>query len=116
VSAPRVVQAAAKNTKTDEENTMARVSAEDCLARLPNRFALCMLAAKRARELAAGRPPLVECDNKFAVTSLREIAAGKVSSHESLKEVLSAHTAQMAALEGQRALLPARGRSQAPKG
>jgi DNA-directed RNA polymerase subunit omega len=95
---------------------MARVSAEDCLARLPNRFALCMLAAKRARELAAGRPPLVDCDNKFAVTSLREIAAGKVSSHESLKEVLTAHTAQMAALEGQRALLPARGRSQAPKG
>ena len=79
---------------------MARVSAEDCLLRLPNRFALCMLAAKRARELASGRPPLVECDNKFAVTSLREIAAGKVTSHESLKEVLSAHTAQMAGARG----------------
>jgi DNA-directed RNA polymerase subunit omega len=95
---------------------MARVSAEDCLARLPNRFALCMLAAKRARELASGRPPLVDCDNKFAVTSLREIAAGKVTSHKSLKQVLSEHTAHMQALEGQRSLLPARGRMQTPKG
>jgi len=89
---------------------MARVSAEDCLERLPNRFALCMLAAKRARELAAGRPPLVVCDNKVAVTSLREIAAGKVKPHESLKEVLNAHCAEMQALEGHRALMPARGR------
>ena len=81
---------------------MARVSAEDCLVRLPNRFALCMLAAKRARELASGSPPLVECNNKFAVTSLREIAAGRVTAHESLREVLSAHTAQMRLIEGQR--------------
>ena len=90
---------------------MARVSAEDCLLRLPNRFALCMLAAKRARELASGRPPLVDCDNKFAVTSLREIAAGKVTSHESLDEVLRSHVAQTAAIEGRRGLMPARGRS-----
>jgi DNA-directed RNA polymerase subunit omega len=90
---------------------MARVSAEDCLARLPNRFALCMLAAKRARELASGRPPLVICDNNLAVTSLREIAAGKVTSHESLQEVLSAHTAEMQAIEGRRSALPGGGRT-----
>lgn len=95
---------------------MARVSAEDCLVRLPNRFALCMLAAKRARELASGRPPLVICDNKFAVTSLREIAAGKITSNESLKEVLRDHTAHMRALEGERSLLPARGRHGTSKG
>ena len=89
---------------------MARVSAEDCLARLPNRFALCMLAAKRARELAGGRPPLVVCDNKFAVTSLREIAAGLVTSHERLSEVLAAHSAELKSVEGRRSLLPARGR------
>ena len=93
---------------------MARVSAEDCLARLPNRFALCMLAAKRARELAAGRRPLVVCDNKFAVTSLREIAAGLVTSHEGLSEVLDAHAAEMQSIEGRRASMPARGRSQHP--
>ena len=93
---------------------MARVSAEDCLVRLPNRFALCMLAAKRARELAGGSPPLVDCDNKFAVTSLREIAAGRVTSNEALSEVLNAHTAEMQSIEGRRAAMPARGRSAPP--
>lgn len=90
---------------------MARISAEDCLARLPNRFALCMLAAKRARELAAGKMPLVVCDNEYAVTSLREIAAGKVTAAETLSEVFTAHFAQVQELEGQRASLPSRGRS-----
>jgi DNA-directed RNA polymerase subunit omega len=90
---------------------MARVSAEDCLARIPNRFAVCMLAAKRARELAGGRPPLVICDNNVAVTSLREIAAGRVTSHETLQEVLNAHTAEMRAIEGRRASLPGGGRT-----
>lgn len=88
---------------------MARVSAEDCLVRLPNRFALCMLAAKRARELASGRLPLVICDNNSAVTSLREIAAGKVTSHESLQEVLDAHALEMQAVEGRRNSRPGRG-------
>lgn len=58
---------------------MARVTVEDCLIKVPNRFALTMLAAHRARQLAQRRsPPLVECDNKAAVTALREIAAGDV--------------------------------------
>jgi DNA-directed RNA polymerase subunit omega len=81
---------------------MARVSAEDCLKRLPNHFALCILAARRARELAAGHPPSVVCDNKAAVTALREIAAGKVSFTESLDEAILMHISDSKALDGQR--------------
>jgi DNA-directed RNA polymerase subunit omega len=81
---------------------MARVSAEDCLERLPNHFALCILAAKRARELAAGRVPIVVCDNKAAVTALREIAAGKVSFAESLDEAILLHISEAKALDGNR--------------
>jgi len=44
-----------------------------------NHFALCILAAERARMLAAGAPPLVACHNKPAVTALREIGGGRVS-------------------------------------
>ena len=57
---------------------MARVSSQDCLDKIPNHFAVCILGARRARELAAGRPSLVACQNKPAVTALREIAAGHV--------------------------------------
>jgi DNA-directed RNA polymerase subunit omega len=81
---------------------MARVSAEDCLERLPNHFALCILAAHRARDLAAGRAPLVACDNKAAVTALREIAAGKVMFAESVDEAIGKHIAETKALDGNR--------------
>ena len=57
---------------------MARITVEDCLDRIPNRFELVLLAAKRAKQLLKGSRPLVETDNKEIVTSLREIAAGKV--------------------------------------
>ena len=57
---------------------MARITIEDCLNHTPNRFALVCLAWQRAYDLAKGAPPEVTCDNKEAVTSLREIAAGKV--------------------------------------
>ena len=57
---------------------MARVSIQDCLERIPNRFAIVMLAARRMRQLQRGSDPLVVCKNKEAVTALREIAAGKV--------------------------------------
>ncbi len=57
---------------------MARISIQDCLDLIPNRFAVVMLAARRMRQLQKGSDPLVECRNKEAVTSLREIAAGKV--------------------------------------
>jgi DNA-directed RNA polymerase subunit omega len=54
---------------------MARVTVEDCIERIPNRFELVLLAAQRARDIAAGSPLTVERDNdKNPVISLREIA------------------------------------------
>lgn len=54
---------------------MARVTVEDCVDKVPNRFELVMLAAHRAREIAAGSPITVARDNdKNPVVSLREIA------------------------------------------
>ncbi len=57
---------------------MARITVEDCLAKIPNRFQLVVVAARRAKELLKGAPPLVRSENKEVVTALREIAAGKV--------------------------------------
>ncbi|MFO1519200.1 MAG: DNA-directed RNA polymerase subunit omega [bacterium] len=57
---------------------MARVTVEDCLENVDNRFGLVHLAARRVRQLAKGSHRLVECDNKDIVGALREIAAGKV--------------------------------------
>lgn len=54
---------------------MARVTVEDCVEKVPNRFGLVLLAAHRARAVAAGAPLLVERDNdKNPVVALREIA------------------------------------------
>ncbi len=54
---------------------MARVTVEDCVDKVPNRFELVMLAAHRAREIAAGAPITVDRDNdKNPVVALREIA------------------------------------------
>ena len=59
---------------------MARVTVEDCLENVENRFALVMLATKRSRQLAAGgKEPKVPVENdKPTVLALREIAAGLV--------------------------------------
>jgi DNA-directed RNA polymerase subunit omega len=57
---------------------MARITVEDCLARIPNRFELVVVAARRAKELLQGSPPLVKSENKEVVSALREIADGKV--------------------------------------
>jgi DNA-directed RNA polymerase subunit omega len=57
---------------------MARVTIEDCLQKVPNRYELIILAAKRAKQLFAGEKPLLETNNLEIVTALREIAAGKV--------------------------------------
>ncbi len=67
---------------------MARVTVEDCLEKVGNRFALVILGAERARQLAKGGEPLVECDNKPAVTALREIAEGEVRFTEDVSEVV----------------------------
>jgi DNA-directed RNA polymerase subunit omega len=57
---------------------MARITVEDCLERVPNRFELVLLAARRAKQLLKGARPLAESSNKEIVTALREIAADKV--------------------------------------
>lgn len=68
---------------------MARVTVEDCLEKVQNRFALVCLAAERARQIARGSEPLVECDNKPAVTALREIAQGDVKFRENVRETVN---------------------------
>ncbi|NOT38896.1 MAG: DNA-directed RNA polymerase subunit omega [Alphaproteobacteria bacterium] len=58
---------------------MARVTVEDCVDKIPNRFELVLLAAHRARSITSGASLLVDRDNdKNPVVSLREIAASKV--------------------------------------
>lgn len=58
---------------------MARITVEDCLDKVDNRFQLVLIAAKRARQLSMGEPPLVPWENdKSTVVALREIAIGKV--------------------------------------
>ncbi len=57
---------------------MARITVEDCLQKVPNRFQLVILGAKRAKQLFKGAKPLFETENREIVTALREIAAGKV--------------------------------------
>ncbi|MBI4495534.1 MAG: DNA-directed RNA polymerase subunit omega [Deltaproteobacteria bacterium] len=57
---------------------MARITVEDCLNKVPNRFALVLLAAARTKQLLKGSKPRVQSDNKEIVLALREIAAGRV--------------------------------------
>lgn len=67
---------------------MARITVEDCLENINNRFALVILASQRTRQLKEGQPALVECKNKEEITALREIAEGKVRFAEDLDEAL----------------------------
>lgn len=58
---------------------MARITVEDCLKVVPNRFDLVLTATKRARQIGHGADPMVEESNdKPTVLALREIAAGKI--------------------------------------
>lgn len=71
---------------------MARVTVEDCLDNVDNRFELIRKAAERARQLANGAEPMVEAGtDKVTVIALREIAAGHVigaSAKEQLGDVI----------------------------
>jgi DNA-directed RNA polymerase subunit omega len=65
---------------------MARITVEDCLEKVDNRFHLVRVASKRARQLMNGKEPTLEWDNdKATVVALREIAAGNIT-EEMLKE------------------------------
>lgn len=59
---------------------MARVTVEDCLANVDNRFHLVLVASKRARQITRGKAPLVPWENdKPTVVALREIAEGLIT-------------------------------------
>ena len=57
---------------------MARITVEDCLEKIDNRFEIIHVAAERVRQLDKGSQRLVNCKNENSVTALREIADGKV--------------------------------------
>lgn len=67
---------------------MARITVEDCLERVNNRFELVILASKRARQLESGEAdPTVDWENdKATVVALREIAAGTFTGEEETPE------------------------------
>ena len=75
---------------------MARVTVEDCVDKVPNRFELVMLAAHRAREISAGAELTVDRDNdKNPVVSLREIADGTQSASELREHLIESHQTQI---------------------
>ncbi|MEQ4617403.1 MAG: DNA-directed RNA polymerase subunit omega [Corticimicrobacter sp.] len=65
---------------------MARITVEDCLNQIPNRFKLTLAATYRARQLAQGHAPRIETRDKPTVAALREIAEG-VTGVEMLRKV-----------------------------
>ena len=68
---------------------MARVTVEDCLLEVPNRFALVHLATKRARQLRKDAEPLVVSDNKECVTALREVAEKQIGFGDPVEDILA---------------------------
>lgn len=75
---------------------MARVTVEDCVDKVPNRFELVMLASHRAREIAAGSPITVARDNdKNPVVSLREIADETQAADALRERLIESHQTQI---------------------
>ncbi|PPB79569.1 DNA-directed RNA polymerase subunit omega [Albidovulum inexpectatum] len=75
---------------------MARVTVEDCVDKVPNRFELVLLAAHRAREIAKGAPLTVDRDNdKNPVVALREIAEETQSAEELRERLIASHQTQI---------------------
>ena len=79
---------------------MARITVEDCVAKIPNKFQLVLVAAKRARQLANGAEPMVPWENdKPTVVALREIAEGLIGESileerdQAIEELLELETA-----------------------
>ncbi|MSP92594.1 MAG: DNA-directed RNA polymerase subunit omega [Myxococcales bacterium] len=70
---------------------MARITIEDCLDIVPNRFALVIMASKRARQLQSGAQPSIESKNKECVTSLREAADGRIRFTKAVLPLIERH-------------------------
>jgi DNA-directed RNA polymerase subunit omega len=95
---------------------MARITVEDCLEHVDNRFNLVLLATKRARQLVNGMEPLVPWENdKPTVVALREIAEGLIS-EESLAQRARVMEAEALAEEEAEALTLGAGGAAAPEG
>jgi DNA-directed RNA polymerase subunit omega len=68
---------------------MARVTVEDCVEKVPNRFELVLLAAHRARSLASGSPLTIDRDNdKNPVVALRELADGTIAPDDMQEDLI----------------------------
>ncbi len=80
---------------------MARVTVEDCIEAVPNRFELVVTAAQRARQIANGADPLVEeASDKPTVIALREIADGAVND-DNIRELQADLDARLAAIQAE---------------
>lgn len=83
---------------------MARVTVEDCVEKVPNRFDLVLLAAHRARILSTGAPLTVDRDrDKNPVVSLREIAEGTMVPEELREDLITSLQKQLEIDEGEEA-------------
>jgi len=92
---------------------MARITVEDCLEQVDNRFELVLIATRRARQISKGAEPLVEIENdKSTVLALREIAEEKINARslaeleqqEKERAAAAAVAAEIAAAEGENPL------------
>ena len=83
---------------------MARITVEDCIEKVSNRFELVLLATKRARQITRGSTPLVEVEtDKPTVIALREIATGKIDAailNEIVEETLEEEGAEPGEVTG----------------
>ena len=66
---------------------MARITVEDCLEKVSNRFLITQMGIKRVKQYREGYEPLVDTKNKEVVNALREIAAGKILPDQPIAEV-----------------------------
>lgn len=93
---------------------MARVTVEDCLGNVDNRFELVLTAAKRARQIANGAQPLVDWENdKPTVVALREIAGSHVTP-ETLREAAAAEAFEAASEAAEQATADADAEGESP--
>lgn len=67
---------------------MARITVEDCLKKIPNRFQMVLVAAYRARQISQGYAPKIDAKDKPAVIALREVADGLVGTDMLINEAI----------------------------
>ena len=86
---------------------MARVTVEDCITKVPNRFDLVLLSSQRAREIGAGAPLTVERDNdKNTIIALREIAEGTISKDDLIEDLIHSMQRQVEVDEPEETEMP----------